>query len=295
MPIKHLESVSHFFLLFVEFAREAITPSYQLTCRRGSTFKRFLSTSSLTLAWVLMPPTTFNLSTTVRQRGNLSWPPQADSLFLSPHASRATSELSKNCTSNPSSSFPASPRTSAPDTCSATSSSKRRVATAVLRGASTSRARRRPPRSCSKDEVVWPTGTFGARCCEFSATETSSSSSRRTLHGHRCARSYPISHQESLTLDWLVVAPSFSSYTFNGTRKRMSTPSTDPPIPSYIPAWISSLLPSISPPRNPHSRSLPRKPSLVTSGLPRTNFLISVSWLDSTMRNHSHPPYTSKL
>ncbi|KAI0299270.1 hypothetical protein BC826DRAFT_65946 [Russula brevipes] len=70
--------------------------------------------------------------------------------------------------------FPASLQISAPDTCSATSSSRRRVATATMRGANTNRARRTPPRSCSKGGVVWPIGTFGARSCEFSAIETSS-------------------------------------------------------------------------------------------------------------------------
>lgn len=64
------------------FVRVNVPPFYQLTFKSGSTSKPFLSTFSPTPAWALMPPTTSKPSSTVRQRGSLSWPPPADFLSL---------------------------------------------------------------------------------------------------------------------------------------------------------------------------------------------------------------------
>ncbi len=79
-------------------------------------------------------------------------------------------------------------------------------------------------------------------------------------------------------------------------------PSTDPPIPSYIPAWTSSLFPLISRVQTPRSRPHPRRPSLVTLGLPKTSSLILVSpnhqqqqQQQHSGNHHSHHPTAADI
>jgi hypothetical protein len=86
-----------------------------------------------------------------------------------------------------------------------------------------------------------------------------------------------------------------SSYTFNDIKRLTSMPSTHQLIPCYIPAWTGSLLPLISPARNLHLPSHPRRTSLTTLELARTNFLILVSSLDSTTYSHFRPLFMSRL